>query len=132
MVKPNEYELAELMGADRPDEAFILRAGRQLNERIPVVIVTAGRRGAYCFADGKSLHAVAEIPSHQVTSTVGCGDAMMAGFLSGLSGSQGDVETALREGVAISAAAVLTDEPARFERADVERIRRRVVFRTVE
>lgn len=131
MVKPNEQELAELMGVDRPDEAFILRSGRELNERIPVVLVTAGRRGAYCFAEGQCLHAVAELQRNQVTSTVGCGDAMLAGFLSGLMRNQGDMAAALREGVAISAAAVLTDKPARFMWADVERIRGKVTLRTL-
>jgi 1-phosphofructokinase family hexose kinase len=131
LLKPNDHELAEFMGCDRTDEAFILQAGRQLNERIAVVLVTAGRRGAYCFAEGKVLHAQTSLPSDAVQSTVGCGDAMMAGFLSGLIDSKGDIETALREGVVISAAAAMTDEPARFVRADVERIRRKLELRAI-
>ncbi|MBI4580193.1 MAG: 1-phosphofructokinase family hexose kinase [Planctomycetes bacterium] len=131
LIKPNEMELGELLGGAAPDEPTVIREGRKLNERIPVVLVTMGRRGAYCFADGRALHAQAVVPEDQVRSTVGCGDAVMAGFLAGLMSSDGDVEAALREAVTISAAAALTDEPARFERAAVDRIRPDVQVRHV-
>lgn len=132
MIKPNEFELGELLDAAFAQEQDLLRAGRELAARFPYVIVTLGRKGAYCFAEGRVLHAEAALRSDQVRSTVGCGDAMLAGFLSGLMSDQGDLESALREGVAISAAAALTEEPARFERPAIDQIRRRVQFRTVE
>jgi len=132
LVKPNDEELAEFMNHhDRADEPFLLQAGRQLNEQVAVVLVTAGKHGAYCFADGKVLHAIAPVSSDAIQSTVGCGDAMLAGFLAGLSASHGDMETALREGVIVSAAAAMTDGPARFERSDVDRLRQKVESRKI-
>jgi len=130
MIKPNEYELAELLNASFSDEPSLVRAGCQLNNRFPVVLVTVGRKGAYCFADGRVLHARASVASDQVRSTVGCGDAMTAGFLAGLM-SDGNIETALREGVVISAAAAMTEEPARFEPHRADHLRRAVQFRAI-
>jgi 1-phosphofructokinase len=132
MIKPNEFELGELVDAAFAEEKDLVRTGRELAERFPFVVVTLGRKGAYCFAGSRVLHAEANLRSNQVRSTVGCGDAMLAGFLYGLMSSEGDLETALREGVAVSAAAALTEEPARFERPVVEQLRRKVQLRTVE
>jgi fructose-1-phosphate kinase PfkB-like protein len=131
MIKPNEEELSELTGQPMESESAILDAARRLNERIPIVMVTVGRRGAYCLCEGHAWHAHASIPPESVKSTVGCGDAILAGFLSGLLASNGDVSHALSEGVAISVAATMTEEPARFDRGDVERIRRTVQLQAI-
>jgi 1-phosphofructokinase family hexose kinase len=131
MIKPNEFELGELLGTSVPHEQAVIKAGRELAGRYPFVLITLGRKGAYCFAEGRVLHARAELRADQVQSTVGCGDAMLAGFLAGLM-SDGNIDTALREGVVISAAAATTDEPAHFERSTVARIRENVIVRPVD
>ncbi|HOA73632.1 MAG TPA: 1-phosphofructokinase family hexose kinase [Phycisphaerae bacterium] len=131
MIKPNEFELGELLGTRLPHEQAVVKAGRELATRYPFVLITLGRKGAYCFAEGRTLHARAELPADRVRSTVGCGDAMLAGFLAGLL-SDGTTDTALREGVAISAAAAATEEPARFERAMVAQLREAVIVRPVD
>ncbi len=131
MVKPNELELAELTGSRKSDEASIIQTARRLAERIPIVLITVGRRGAYCLAEGAVWHAQAVVPQEAVQSTVGCGDAMLAGFLAGLVSGQGNIEAALREGVAISAAAALTEEPGRFDRSTVNQLRRTIQSRSI-
>lgn len=131
MIKPNEFELGELLDRSFPDEPSLVAAAGELAGRFPFVLVTAGRKGAYCLSQGRVIHAQATLRADQVQSTVGCGDAMLAGFLAGLMSADGDLEVALREGVAVSAAAALTDEPAHFERSAVEQIRRKVELRTV-
>lgn len=132
MIKPNEFELGELLGENLPDDRALAHAGRDLAGRFPYVLITAGRKGAYCFAQGRALHAHAALPPEQVRSTVGCGDAMLAGFLAGLMQSGGDCEMALREGVAVSAAAAMTEEPAHFERTTVDRLRQNITPRPVD
>lgn len=131
MLKPNEYELSELLDVSFPDERAMLDAAKGIASRIPFVVVTSGRKGAYCLAEGKVLHAQAPIKPAQVRSTVGCGDAMLAGFLAGLMHGKGDIEAALREGVAVSAAATLTEEPAHFEMPALKLLRQEVQIRTI-
>ncbi len=131
LVKPNEFELGELVGHSVSEEAALLDAARGLSEHIAVVLITVGKRGAYCLANGHIWHGQASVPTDAIRSTVGCGDAMMAGFLASLLTSGGDVEHALREGVAISAAAALTEEPAHFERDALNRVRRTIELRTL-
>lgn len=131
MIKPNDLELGELLGESTSTEEAIVAAGRRLSHRFPVVLITVGRRGAYCFADGQALHAQATVNPDQVKSTVGCGDAMLAGFLSALLADEPDLASALSRGVAVSAAATLTEEPAKFERDDAERIARTVRVRSL-
>lgn len=129
LVKPNESELGELYNQTLSDEPSLLEAARRLAEGVPVVVVTAGRRGAYCLNEGRVWHAQATVSQQAIRSTVGCGDAMMAGLLFGLLGDDGGFEAALREGVAVSAAATLTEQPGRFDRCALDSIRQSVKVR---
>ena len=91
-IKPNVEELAGLLGrsiADRPEE--IIRAARTLADRVDLVLVSRGRRGAMAVtADYAIARAAAKIPA--VCHTVGCGDTLLAGFLDGyLSAGSGDL-----------------------------------------
>ncbi|MFC7430222.1 MULTISPECIES: 1-phosphofructokinase family hexose kinase [unclassified Agrococcus] len=82
LVKPNETELAELLGLDPhalddPEDA--IAAARTLAERVGAVLLTLG-------ADGAALVTAAGIwraapPPTVVRSTVGAGDATLAGYL---------------------------------------------------
>lgn len=132
MVKPNEFELGELLNRTFADEAGLLDAARELARRFPFLLVTAGRKGAYCLGEGRIIHAQASLRPDQIQSTVGCGDAMLAGFLAAFMSEGGTLEKALCEGVAVSAAAALTDEPARFDLSTVDQIRRKVQLRTLD
>jgi 1-phosphofructokinase family hexose kinase len=82
-IKPNLEELAGLLGrsiADRPEE--IIRAARTLADRVDLVLVSRGRRGAIAVtADDAIARAAAKIQA--VCHTVGCGDSLLAGFLDG-------------------------------------------------
>lgn len=127
MIKPNELELNELLDGSFTTEDDLVRAGRELAGRYPYVLITVGRKGAYCFAEDHILHAYATLRPDKIKSTVGCGDAILAGFLAGLMHS-GDLEVALREGVAVSAAAAMTEEPAHFQAATVKQLRQSVVL----
>ena len=123
MVKPNLAELAELIGREVATDEEIIRAGRELGSRIPVVLITAGERGAFCFSEGSVMHAQAAVPLERLRSTVGCGDAMLAGFLCGLVAAEGTCESALRQAVAVAAASAMNDLPAVFAAEDVEMLR---------
>ncbi len=91
LAKPNEHELAELVGRELPDFQSILSAARELNrERVPNLIVSMGGDGALFLSPEEEL--LASAPSVQVVSTVGAGDSLLAGYLRGrlLEESQSD------------------------------------------
>ena len=81
VVKPNVDELQQLTGQALPDEAAIEQAARQLLGDIRLVVISMGERGAL-FVDAATT-LIAAPPRVQVKSTVGAGDAMVAGLIAG-------------------------------------------------
>jgi 1-phosphofructokinase len=80
LAKPNEHELAELVGTELDDADAILSVARTLQrERIPNLIVSMGGEGALFLSAGCEL--LARSPHLNVVSTVGAGDALLAGYL---------------------------------------------------
>lgn len=87
---PNQTEARQLTGEDDP-----ARAASRLAEFSPLVIVKAGRQGAFAQAGGRTWHSPAlEV---DVVDTTGAGDSFNAGFLAAhLRGEP--IETCLRYG----------------------------------
>ena len=82
IVKPNIDELQQLVGRALPDTAAIEQAARQLLENgTQLVVVSMGEQGAM-FVD-QEITLIAVPPTVNVKSTVGAGDAMVAGLISG-------------------------------------------------
>lgn len=81
-IKPNIAELEELVGAPLPDQASVISAARQLLAAgLGCVVVSMGSEGALFVTADKCLQAIP--PMVEVKSTVGAGDAMVAGFVAG-------------------------------------------------
>jgi 1-phosphofructokinase len=101
LVKPNLAELAELAGRPLRRLGDVLAAAHQLRESgVGAVLTSLGPQGAVLVDGEGAWHAVG--PEVTVASTVGAGDATLAGFL--LADAAGP--TALRTGVAYGTAAV--------------------------
>ncbi|GAB3292958.1 1-phosphofructokinase [Parasphingorhabdus pacifica] len=101
LVKPNLAELVEL--AERPLQRLgdVLDVAHEVRGMgVGTVLVSLGRHGALLVDDGGAWHATG--PATPVRSTVGAGDAMVAGYL----GAGADGPRALRTAVAYGAAAV--------------------------
>jgi 1-phosphofructokinase family hexose kinase len=81
-IKPNIAELEELVGTPLPDMAAVIAAARGLLARgLGCVVVSMGGDGALFVTADECLHA--QPPAITVKSTVGAGDAMVAGFIAG-------------------------------------------------
>ncbi len=81
-IKPNIHEFEEYIGRPLPNETEVIAAARELIGRgIELVVVSMGKDGA-CFVTADEA-VVAHPPEIEVKSTVGAGDAMVAGILSG-------------------------------------------------
>jgi 1-phosphofructokinase len=83
LVKPNVDELREFAGERLETPAAILHQARALIERYSIasVVVSMGKEGAIFIEGEEALWAAP--PSVQVKSTVGAGDAMVAGIVAG-------------------------------------------------
>jgi 1-phosphofructokinase len=100
LVKPNQDELAAVSGTPVETLGDVIAGAEKLRSHgVRSVLVSLGPDGAVLVEDAGAVHA--ETPAIVPRSTVGAGDALLAGFLS--AGGQGP--EALTEGVAWGAAA---------------------------
>jgi 1-phosphofructokinase len=83
VIKPNIEELSSLLGrsVDKDIEKVVLAAG-QLCDRVRVVIVSLGRQGAVAVTKETSVYCRIKNGRHPVVHTVGCGDYLLAGYVS--------------------------------------------------
>ncbi|WP_114395537.1 1-phosphofructokinase [Oleisolibacter albus] len=82
-VKPNRHELEAWIGRPLTGRADLLDAAARLRARgIGLVVVSLGAGGALFLTGAGAVHA--GLPPTQAPSTVGAGDAMVAGLVAGL------------------------------------------------
>lgn len=115
LIKPNEEELAEIAGKAVSTTEELLAAATPLLDRMEYVIVTRGRGGAVLISRQGLYSGLAALDPDRVKNTVGCGDALLAGFLSGLLTGT-DMAEALRRGVAAGAASATAPAAGRLPR----------------
>ena len=83
LIKPNRAELEAWADTPLPDTADIVASARSLLGRgLEQVVVSMGADGALFITDGAALHA--SLPAIRPSSTVGAGDAMVAGIVAAL------------------------------------------------
>jgi 1-phosphofructokinase len=100
LLKPNEHELSEVVGVSIEKFGDVIAGADKLRSYgVVAVLVSLGPGGAVLVDDVGAVHA--ESPAVVPRSTVGAGDALLAGFLA--AGGRGP--QALAEGVAWAAAA---------------------------
>lgn len=124
-IKPNKDELQALLGQTLGTPTEIARAARQLinTHGIGLVAVSMGAEGA-CFISAEAAVHAHSIPI-PIYSTVGAGDAMVAGILHALNPRQGanaSLDTIARHGIAFSLA-TLEQPPAQEAAQFCARIR---------
>jgi 1-phosphofructokinase len=82
IIKPNIHELEALIGRSLPTRQAVIAAARALlAQGIELVVVSMGREGA-CFVTAERV-VIAHPPDVVIKSTVGAGDAMVAGIVAG-------------------------------------------------
>ena len=96
-IKPNRMELEEFCGHALPTQAALIAAARKLG--MELVVISLGADGAL-FVGDLVLHAL--LPAIRAESTVGAGDAMVAGIISAMADG-GDFETIARRATAFAA-----------------------------
>jgi len=120
MVKPNIDEIRMLTGSRCDDRKELIDAAGKLHASgIEVVVISLGAEGSVLVSEEGTYRAV--VPKIDAVNTVGCGDAMIAGFAIGFERKMSLPET-LRLASAVSAAAAMRPETGFFVREDMEKL----------
>jgi tagatose 6-phosphate kinase len=115
VVKPNQQELAALVGAQLASRDDIVAAARTVCAQGPEwVIVSLGASGAVAVSLRRAVHVAA--PPVTALNTVGCGDVLVGGLATGLASGL-DAADALPLAVRVSAAAAAHPETGVFDPA---------------
>lgn len=127
LIKPNQRELEDYLNQGLSNWDAIIAAARELiGSGIPYVVVSLGAEGALFVDRDRAVHA--QPPATEVKSTVGAGDAMVAGTVAGLISGQ-----SLRDSAALATAfsmGVLSQIGPRLPSLDhIRRMRDRVTVR---
>jgi 1-phosphofructokinase/tagatose 6-phosphate kinase len=128
IVSPNRREAEEILGYEFVDDADALAGTAELLEMGAAVALVHDEGGCVaCIRDAKRRRCfVARVtPVDEVVSTVGSGDAFLAGFLSAWY-TRSEPEEALRRAVAVGAANTQTLGAGVFEQSNVEAFLRQV------
>jgi 1-phosphofructokinase family hexose kinase len=80
-IKPNIDELQELLGRSLSNVTEVVQTARDLLKQLHCVVVSMGANGAIFVEADTAVWAVP--PAVEVISTVGAGDAMVAGLMTG-------------------------------------------------
>lgn len=102
-IKPNRHELESWCGRKLDTTAKLLAAARELQGLgIVLVVISMGAEGAL-FADGDAQAFIARPPVIETQSTVGAGDAMVAGIVAAMA-ERRDLESLARLATAFATA----------------------------
>lgn len=128
-IKPNVHELEAHIGRALPTEAAVIAASRELVAGgVGLVVVSRGADGACFVTADETVTAVP--PAVTVRSTVGAGDAMVAGVVAARSRDLSLADTA-RLATAFSLSALTRSETSLDPQAEVEAFASRVQITSV-
>ena len=109
LIKPNMDELGDIFGENPTSKVEVIAYAKQLQEMgAQNVLISMGSEGAILLDDeGKTRFC--EALKGKVRNSVGAGDAMLAGFLSGMLDKDTDIDYALMLGTAAGGATAFSD-----------------------
>lgn len=117
-IKPNEHEIAAVLGGPARNDKEIAEAVRMLLDKgIAIAAVSLGSRGAMVGMNGKLF--MVRAPRLAAVNVVGCGDSFVGGLCSALYKRE-EPEECIRLAVASGSADALTEEAGNIEMNDVK------------
>lgn len=83
MIKPNHHELGEIFSTEIKTLGDIKKYGKMLQDMgARNVLVSRGKDGAALLDENGNIHTMGNVLG-KITSSVGCGNSMVAGFIAG-------------------------------------------------
>lgn len=126
IIKPNIHELADFCGREVEDNEDVVNLAREFIARgVVLAVVSMGSRGAWFVNRETALHAAP--PQVKVMSTVGAGDAMVAGIVRGMM-LEHDLERMARTATAYSASNIQHMGTFLPDQATIDKLKSRVVI----
>ncbi len=119
LIKPNVVELEQLVGRNLPDLPEQLKAARGLAQKHEYILLSRGADGAALVTRDGAIAGRCDIAD--VVNTVGCGDALLAGFVA-QAFAGGLPADNLAAGLAVAAATAATPTPATFNPDTLEKL----------
>jgi 1-phosphofructokinase family hexose kinase len=125
LVKPNVHELERLLSSKLANEKEIMKALQQVKKMgAQNVIVSRGAKGAIALDEAGVFYTITG-PNVPVMSTVGAGDAFVAGFIQGLDTGKSFIDS-LRQAAAVSTAMVMTPGTQLCHLRDIKNILKQI------
>lgn len=114
MVKPNNFELGEIVGKELKTDEEIAAGAKMLQDMgARNVLVSMGGAGAMLITEDGDVFR-SEAPKGKVINTTGSGDSMVAGFIAGYL-ETGSYESALKMGLSAGSASAFSENLATGE-----------------
>lgn len=119
LIKPNNHELGELFDVEITTKEQVAPYAKKLQEKgAKNVLVSMGGQGAVFLSETGELF-MADAPKGELKNSVGAGDSMVAGFITGWL-EKGSYEHAFRMGLSTGSASAFSDSFA--TRPEVEAV----------
>lgn len=128
LIKPNRDELASLSGRPTGTRDEMVVAIAAVTDMAHIVLASAGADGCFAAQGGQLVRAYLDRLSGPITNTVGCGDALLAGFLAARADARPLADCA-RQAVAVATSAAFQ---IRAGQVDPEQVRHFAEEVTVE
>lgn len=117
LIKPNNHELGDLFDVKITTKEQVVPYAKKLQEKgARNVLISMGGQGAVLVTEDGDVYQ-AEAPSGELKNSVGAGDSMVAGFLTGWLTKQ-DYEHAFRMGVSTGSASAFSENLATKEEVE--------------
>ncbi len=117
LIKPNNHELAEMFNVELKSTEDVIFYARKLKEMgAQNVLISMGKDGALLVSENDEVF-TSSVAKGEVVNSVGAGDSMVAGFVSGYL-KHGSYEEALRLGAASGGATAFSSDLATREFID--------------
>lgn len=111
LIKPNNHELGEIFGVELREKEEVITYAKKLQEMGArnVLVSMAGAGAVLAAEDGSVLQS--EAPKGKVVNSVGAGDSMVAGFITGYL-NKSDYKHAFYMGIAAGSASAFSERLA--------------------
>lgn len=115
LIKPNNFELGEIFGVSLTTRDEVIPYAKKLQELgAQNILVSMAGQGAVLLDEKGEVHQ-SWAPKGEVINSVGAGDSMVAGFLSGYLESNQDTQYAFMKGICCGSASAFSENLATKE-----------------
>ena len=115
LIKPNNFELGEIFGVTLTTRDEVIPYAKKLQELgAQNILVSMAGQGAVLLDEKGEVHQ-SRAPKGEVINSVGAGDSMVAGFLSGYLESNQDTQYAFMKGICCGSASAFSENLATKE-----------------